>query len=827
MGRYYQTDKPVFVQDTIMRPDYSLLERSLGTVQKDYDTQQAIADKIMNIDFNHLNSEEENENAAVAKDYYLQNANEIASLMMNDKNNYRKYMGRLKDLSRDLQKDFSEGPIGLMQASYNQEKAWREANKKTLETNPALYNALYREAQKNWGGNSITKGVWQQENALKQFDQQKIEDNIQKLVADIKKSSVQTTDGRYKTTIDNEIKYLSEDDILNYATNKVLSDPEALAYFRQAQRVGIGNYFNQDGSLNTTGGQLGSWLQGLRSYAYKQVEQAQKKEEDKYGLQKDKYAWEMALEDKKQANRKALKDYENNLKESTKIMAKNTVSLGYNGTPKELESEISEVLNRERARQEYINKGLEVPENLKETPNEKKIRTTYYKETIDSMINNEELNKNPKFIEFLKNNNFDVNKLRDNFGKEFSLTSEEREKNREDRMKFKNLVDNFYKQQEKQLRYITTPVRYLDKMSKNGEGLPTVRINGKTYDVKYENVGDGTKVPYSIINGQKLYIDNPHNGLFRTNIIEQAKKANNNTYNSFYTKAKDNMVKNMTNPNLNQTVFTTSIDFNNKDYDELKVALDNALNYMQDYKLGKVTVDKYGNKVLSEGKLGETETSWFRDRDFSSLLEHIDNMRKSGLDVKGFTDPRYFSVEYIDGSGGKQFVVKAKHGEDVVGGIDMGQNEFIIDVPINTNIDSVIRKRSKAFYDSLPPSERREALLQSTSRNNNAATVGQMFAEKMTSRHGTDYTQNLNYIGDGSIKMDVSFNTKPNGLKYGRARFYKMVGNTKKYLPDKFGSGIDLLNPQDAVSLTKDLYDIYSGVEGAVDEELLNKYLNQ
>ena len=108
MGRYYQTDKPVFVQDTIMRPDYNLLERSLGTVQKDYDTQQAIADKIMNIDFNHLNSEEENENAAVAKDYYLQNANEIASLMMNDKNNYRKYMGRLKDLSRDLQKDFSE-----------------------------------------------------------------------------------------------------------------------------------------------------------------------------------------------------------------------------------------------------------------------------------------------------------------------------------------------------------------------------------------------------------------------------------------------------------------------------------------------------------------------------------------------------------------------------------------------------------------------------------------------------------------------------------------------------------------------------------------------
>ena len=284
MGRYYQTDKPEFVQDVIMRPDYNLYERSLATVQKDYDTQKAIAEQLMDLQFNHLNSEEENANAATAKDYYLQNANEIASLMMADKTNYRKYMGRLKDLQRELKKDFSEGPIALMQASYNQEKAWKEANKKTLETNPALYNALYREAQKNWGGNSVTKGIWNQENALKQFDQQKVEENIQKLVADIKKSSIQTTNGKYKTTIDNEVKELTEQDILNYAVNKVLSDPEALAYFRQAQRVGIGNYFNQDGSLNTTGGQLGSWLQGLRSYAYKQEDYAKKINEDQYGL---------------------------------------------------------------------------------------------------------------------------------------------------------------------------------------------------------------------------------------------------------------------------------------------------------------------------------------------------------------------------------------------------------------------------------------------------------------------------------------------------------------------------------------------------------------
>ena len=385
MGRYYQTDKPEFVQDVIMRPDYNLYERSLATVQKDYDTQKAIAEQLMDLQFNHLNSEEENANAATAKDYYLQNANEIASLMMADKTNYRKYMGRLKDLQRELKKDFSEGPIALMQASYNQEKAWREANKKHLETNPALYNALYREAQKNWGGNSVTKGVWNQENALKQFDQQKVEENIQKLVADIKKSSIQTTNGKYKTTIDNEVKELTEQDILNYAVNKVLSDPEALAYFRQAQRVGIGNYFNQDGSLNTTGGQLGSWLQGLRSYAYKQEEYAKKINEDQYGLI-------AAREAADEAKQKRLMDYKKQLEKVDEITATRNISEGLYGSKEEVSKDVQALLNKKYQREALIASGKSKDsKEVKEkdfTPDEQEMYNLYLNNLGNRVIDN-------------------------------------------------------------------------------------------------------------------------------------------------------------------------------------------------------------------------------------------------------------------------------------------------------------------------------------------------------------------------------------------------------------------------------------------------------
>lgn len=572
MGRYYQTDKPVFVQDTIMRPDFNLLERSLGTVQKDYDTQQAIADKIMNIDFNHLNSEEENENAAVAKDYYLQNANEIASLMMNDKNNYRKYMGRLKDLSRDLQKDFSEGPIGLMQASYNQEKAWREANKKTLETNPALYNALYREAQKNWGGNSITKGVWQQENALKQFDQQKIEDNIQKLVADIKKSSVQTTNGKYKTTIDNEVKYLSEDDILNYAMNKVLSDPEALAYFRQAQRVGIGNYFNQDGSLNTTGGQLGSWLQGLRSYAYKQESYSKKIDEDKYGL--------ITAEE---ASKRRLAKEQWDREHPTIIPATESYSESLYGSPEEFKNSIKEIEEKRRLYSQAEASGNK--NKMKEyalTDDEQSKWDMYNRNIGQAVLDNIDsyYSQGVKKIkdEGLEKIGINVKKLRD--------------------IKYKN--DKGSELSPEESKYLNDSLLKIGK-SLNGSNS----TNRNRENIFNEGIYTSTKyglsgVPYAVSE------------------VVDAQNIFNNFRNSALSRSSDDI--NTGSYNINKIRY--NLDFKQPELAELGNVLDNILEYSTTNQTGVVTRQN-GKEITSSGDIGEVISG----RGFSSIFKNDPNYK--------------------------------------------------------------------------------------------------------------------------------------------------------------------------------------------------------
>ena len=652
MGRYYQTDKPVFVQDTIMRPDFNLLERSLGTVQKDYDTQQAIADKIMNIDFNHLNSEEENENAAVAKDYYLQNANEIASLMMNDKNNYRKYMGRLKDLSRDLQKDFSDGPIGLMQASYNQEKAWREANKKTLETNPALYNALYREAQKNWGGNSITKGVWQQENALKQFDQQKIEDNIQKLVADIKKSSVQTTDGRYKTTIDNEVKYLSEDDILNYAMNKVLSDPEALAYFRQAQRVGIGNYFNQDGSLNTTGGQLGSWLQGLRSYAYKQEEYTKKINEDQYGLI-------AAREAADEAKQKRLMDYKKQLEKVDEITATRNISESLYGSKEEVSKDVQALLNKKYQREALIASGKSKDsKEVKEkdfTPDEQEMYNLYLNNLGNRVIDNIDTKQAGSYLinsQGLQKIGIDTNKLRS--------------------IKYKRDKGEVLSIAEK--NYLTDSAVKIAKhqLGDNGKNGNINNIYNKSVVEEFTQSPAGGTMPVAMM--QKSVV----NGTYLANRFN--KEAQYQMYKD-YNSDKYNITKTLTHLDLTKPELKQVRDVLNQTLQNSITNIDNIVTYQN----GKPVIN---DKVKAEIK-NTGFWKWLRDdENLKTFAQALQAMKREYGDSEkidiGNSD--MFKIESVLGTNGKEMyiTINPKYLEDMT---PNGNVFKVTDNEFNANID--------------------------------------------------------------------------------------------------------------------------------------------
>ena len=612
MGRYYQTDRPDFVQDAIMRPDYNLLERSLATTQKDYDTQQAVADKIMNINFNHLNSEEENENASTAKDYYFQNANRIASLMMADKDNYRKYLGELKDLTRELQMDFSEGAIAKMQASYNQEKQWREENKETLKTDPALYNALYREAQRGWGGNSITNGIWNQENALKSFDQQKIENNIQKLAANIKKNSVMRTDGRYDYTDGTSVKTLSEDDIINYAANKVLSDPEALAYFRQAQRVGIGDYFNPDGTLNLRGGQLGSWLQGLRSYAYKQ-------EENEHSFKANEYDLITA----KEASQRRLAKEQWDREHPTIIPATESYSESLYGSPEEFKNSIKEIEEKRRLYSQAEASGNK--NKMKEyalTDDEQSKWNMYNRNIGQAVLDNIDsyYSQGVKKIkdESLEKIGINVKKLRD--------------------IKYKN--DKGVELSPEESKYLNDSLLKIGK-SLNGSNS----TNRNRENIFNEGIYTTTKyglngIPYAIsevIDAQNIFKN------FRDNALSRSSDdINTGSY------------------NINKIRY--NLDFKQPELSELGRVLDNTLEYSTTNQTGVVTRQN-GKEITSSGDIGEVISgrgflSIFKnDPNYKSFAEAYKLLKeKYGKDAN-ITNSDMFTVQSVYGTNSKELYI--------------------------------------------------------------------------------------------------------------------------------------------------------------------------
>lgn len=302
MGRFYQTDKPVFVEDVIYKPNLDLAAKLLLQKEKELQAQEAIADKLYNINFNYLNSEEDKANASRIKSYFQAKADDLIRRMQSDPMNSQKYQNELRALTREYTHSKTQGDISKLEGSYNAYNSWDKVNEEICKEQPALCTALKNEAWNKWGGNSIAR-QWNQERALKGLDLEEIEKGIQKLEADIIASSQETTDGRYIYTNGGERKILSREDIRNYARNMIMSSPENMAFMKQSDRVGQSSYLDQFGNIRESG-TLDKILQGFDSYAYNQIKKENKMRENEYGKMYEKFKYDMALKEFDAKNKK-------------------------------------------------------------------------------------------------------------------------------------------------------------------------------------------------------------------------------------------------------------------------------------------------------------------------------------------------------------------------------------------------------------------------------------------------------------------------------------------------------------------------------------------
>lgn len=675
MGRFYQTAQSQFV-DGVFKPDLQLAMKALLNEQQQYDTQKAVLEEFMNLKFNHLNSEEENENARIAKEYYMQNADDIAKAMMADKQNYHKYMDRIKGLRRDLISDFEDGPIGKMVNNYNQEQTWKKENAGILKDNPALYNALFAEARKNWGGNSVTGGVWQQENGLKAFDQQSIENNIQKMEADIKKNSRQTANGTWIYDDGYEVKELTERDIRNYALNKVLSDPAAMAYFKQSDRLGLSNYLNPDGSINEKG-TLSNWLDAIRSYAYRKEDTWHKMKADPYGLKS--YGYELQWQNKKKEM-----DYKNQLE--TPIIAVKKSSDALHGTPEQYQDKVKGTMTKiaeyNKILAQYGGDEKKIPKellrNLKPTEEDREIEKVWNQQVnknIYDAFSSGLINK-----EFFTKHGVDTDRINQLMNKD-NLSDKEINELEKGLSNMRNAFEKDYK----------SSVKEMKDNAKNGFYI----IDGKYRKINEEYDSFGRRLYYIDDTGRKKYVP-------QTNL-----KVGEDYSDKIYGAAKNQIAQRYMNQNRAITTFTVPIDWKDKKLSELKNVLGSNTNALQDFVEGKVR-QQNGRDILSSGKQGEIERFWFWDTNFNSFVEAAKAVMKNG-DAKDIFDPNFFSWEYVPGTNGQEYQVTIASNESIKGNVDNGRTSFRIRAKgISSNID---QEYSKQYYRTDLPEEDKQALL--------------------------------------------------------------------------------------------------------------------
>lgn len=247
MGRFYQTAQPEFIQDFVYQPPWELLDKAMATQQAGYDNTMGQASLLDNLDIKYINSDEERRNVQEIQQYYSDNMNSIVNNMQGDAANWKKYQGDIRKLQKELQMDMQSGAISKIQGNYGKYQQYQKDMEKLRLEAPDRYNAALKHGFKNWGGNSLTGGVWSQEDIIKDPNfQERLSQAMKDLKANTHGQVVKKPGGGYMINNELEVEELESPRVLSYLMNSVLADPQTKAWMKQSQDWGLGNYFDAD-----------------------------------------------------------------------------------------------------------------------------------------------------------------------------------------------------------------------------------------------------------------------------------------------------------------------------------------------------------------------------------------------------------------------------------------------------------------------------------------------------------------------------------------------------------------------------------------------------
>ena len=257
MGRGYQTAPGQFLDNTIYQPPWELMMQAGAMKQQGYDDSLAQAELINGmLKFDYINDEVENENARNEKQYWESQIQDITNEIKTT-GNYRKAMPRIREAQKGIMESMTSGNISKMTQSAavrdKHLKAMTEAAKNKDASLPSA-QAAYSTFMKNWREQETRsmEGSLGYEDIINTPDELKAKNVMEmaKNVPEWKNStfSVNPKGGYFITTNSNTVS-VSKEALLETINASIMSNPDLMPYLQQQQRIGMGTYFNEDGSM--------------------------------------------------------------------------------------------------------------------------------------------------------------------------------------------------------------------------------------------------------------------------------------------------------------------------------------------------------------------------------------------------------------------------------------------------------------------------------------------------------------------------------------------------------------------------------------------------
>ncbi len=244
MGRFYQTDKPTFVQDGMFQMPYQLAAQVIGKVDAEiaanetatvgmHDLLNAEGLKVDEPRLREILSGYEKEIDAMSRD------------ISENPLNYRKKTPQMRDLSRKIEEDFSRGEVAAIQGNKNAYNNWLAKNQEAVKSGGVMQDSFTTAKNKfysEFAGTNYKDGDYQSiytEDLNKYIN---IDDIAEKrgegYITDILNKTGMVTDGEYFYKDSSKNEKVPYETVYVGVMSALQNDRELQAYLTQEARLG-------------------------------------------------------------------------------------------------------------------------------------------------------------------------------------------------------------------------------------------------------------------------------------------------------------------------------------------------------------------------------------------------------------------------------------------------------------------------------------------------------------------------------------------------------------------------------------------------------------